>query len=59
MLLDGVLINDPTSGGAATVVTHGRVQVLCGTGGLTAGDNVGVDANGAAVTCCYQRHHRR
>jgi hypothetical protein len=46
----GVLINDPTSGGAATVVTHGRVQVLCGTGGLTAGDTVGVDANGAAVT---------
>jgi len=46
----GVLINDPTSGGAATVVTHGRVMVLCGTGGLTAGDTVGVDAAGAAVT---------
>lgn len=46
----GVLINDPESGEAATVVTHGRVQVLCGTGGLTAGDTVGVDANGAAVT---------
>ena|SRR6056297_1911751 len=46
---DGVLINDPVSGAAATVVTHGRVQVLCGTGGLTAGANVGVDANGAGV----------
>jgi hypothetical protein len=45
----GVLINDPTSGKAATVVTHGRVKVLCGTGGLTAGATVGVDANGAAV----------
>jgi hypothetical protein len=47
---DGVLINDPVSGGAATVVTFGRVIVLVGTGGLTAGDLVGVDANGAAVT---------
>lgn len=46
----GVLINDPTSGGAATVVTHGRVLVEVGTGGLTAGDSVGVDANGEAVT---------
>ena len=46
---DGVLINDPASGAAATVVTFGRVQVLCGTGGLTAGALVGVDANGAGV----------
>ena len=46
----GVLINDPTSGQAATVVTHGRVMVEVGTGGLTAGDTVGVDANGEAVT---------
>lgn len=46
----GVLINDPTSGGAATVVTHGRVIIEVGTGGLTAGDDVGVDANGEAVT---------
>lgn len=46
---DGVLINDPESGAAATVVTHGRVMVEVGTGGLTAGDNVGVDANGEAV----------
>lgn len=45
----GVLINDPTSGAAATVVTHGRVIVEVGTGGLTAGDTVGVDANGEAV----------
>lgn len=47
---DGILINDPESDNAATVVTFGRERVLCGTGGLTAGDNVGVDANGAAVT---------
>ena len=46
----GVLVNDPTSGNAATVVTHGRVIVEVGTGGLTAGDLVGVDANGEAVT---------
>ena len=46
----GVLINDPTSAGAATVVTYGRVIVEVGTGGITAGDNIGVDANGEAVT---------
>jgi hypothetical protein len=46
----GVLLNDPESGEAATVVTHGRVLVEVGTGGLTAGDSVGVDANGEAVT---------
>jgi hypothetical protein len=46
----GVLQNDPTSGTAATVCVHGRTRILCGTGGLTAGDTVGVDANGAAVT---------
>jgi len=46
----GVLINDPESGAAATVVTHGRVIVEVGTGGLTAGDAVGIDANGEAVT---------
>ena len=46
----GVLINDPASGQAATIVTNGRVIVEVGTGGLTAGDLVGVDANGEAVT---------
>jgi hypothetical protein len=46
----GVLINDPESGQAATVVTAGRVIVEVGTGGLTAGDEVGVDANGEAVS---------
>lgn len=46
----GVLINDPTSGGAATVVVHGRVTVEVGTGGLSAGDSIGIDANGEAVT---------
>lgn len=47
---DGVLIGTPESGYAATVVTHGRVIIEVGTGGLTAGDDVGVDANGEAVT---------
>jgi hypothetical protein len=46
----GVLINDPESGQAATVVTAGRVVVEVGTGGLTAGNEVGVDANGEAVS---------
>lgn len=46
---DGVLLNDPASGQAATVAVFGRVRVLCGTGGLTAGALVGVDADGAAV----------
>lgn len=46
----GVLVNDPISGGAATVAVRGRVMVEVGTGGLTAGDNVGIDANGEAVT---------
>lgn len=46
----GVLINDPASGGAATVVTHGRVIVEVGAGGLTAGDNVASDLNGEAIT---------
>ena len=45
-----MLINDPESGQAATVVTAGRVVVEVGTGGLTAGDEVGVDANGEAVS---------
>lgn len=45
----GVVINDPALGEAATVVTHGRVMVEVGTGGIDAGDNVGVDANGEAV----------
>lgn len=47
---DGVLINDPASGEAATVVTNGRVIIEVGTGGLTAGDDVASDANGEAIT---------
>lgn len=47
---DGVLLNDPESGQSATVAVFGRVIVEVGTGGLTAGDDVGVDANGEAVT---------
>ena len=41
----GVLINTPTSGAAATVVTHGRVSVTAGTGGLTAGALVGATSD--------------
>lgn len=44
----GVLINNPTSGQAATVVTHGRVAVKAG-GALTAGATVASDLNGAAI----------
>src|SRR6056297_2573967 len=47
---DGVLMNDPESGQAASVAISGRVRIEVGTGGLTAGDDVGVDANGEAVT---------
>lgn len=47
---DGVLINTPESGNAATVVTHGRVMVEVGSGGLTAGDDVASDGNGEAIT---------
>lgn len=47
---DGVLINTPESGKAATVVTAGRVMIEVGTGGLTAGDLVASDANGEAIT---------
>lgn len=46
---DGIVINKPALGEAATVVLFGRTLVLAGTGGLTAGANVGVDANGAGV----------
>ena len=47
--VDGIVINKPASGEAATVVVSGRTLALAGTGGLTAGANVGVDANGAGV----------
>ena len=33
---DGILINKPGSGDAATVVTGGRTVIVAGTGGLTA-----------------------
>ena len=46
---DGIVINKPALGEAATIVIFGRTVVLAGTGGLTAGANVGVDANGAGV----------
>jgi len=44
----GVLINDPTSGGAATVVISGKTMVTAG-GAVTAGDAVVTDASGDAV----------
>jgi hypothetical protein len=46
---DGILINKPALGDAATVVTGGRTVIVAGTGGLTAGANVGVDAASAGV----------
>lgn len=47
----GVLQNKPQrEGAAATVATHGISMVFVGTGGVTAGDEVEADANGAAVT---------
>lgn len=45
----GVLINQPESGNAATVAVRGRVLIECGSGGLTAGANVGIDADGKGV----------
>ena len=46
---DGVVINKPALGEAATIVLFGRTIVKTGTGGLTAGANVGVDAAGLGV----------
>jgi hypothetical protein len=46
---DGIVIYKPSLGEAATVVTFGRTMVLAGTGGLTAGANVGCDAAGLGV----------
>ncbi len=45
---DGVIINDPASGGAATVVVFGRVIVEAG-GEITAGAEVTAGANGVVV----------
>lgn len=45
----GVLQNDPASGEAAAVCVHGRTLIEVGET-LTAGDSVGIDANGKAVT---------
>lgn len=46
---DGILINDPEDGNAATVVVFGRTLVEVGTGGITAGALVGVEAGGKVV----------
>jgi hypothetical protein len=45
---EGVLINTPTSGQAATVVYDGRVTVLAA-GTISAGADVASDASGQAV----------
>jgi len=44
----GVLINDPASGEAATVVISGKTMVTAG-GAITAGDEVVTDTSGDAV----------
>ena len=46
---DGVVINDPENGGAATVVVFGRVIVEAG-GEITNGAEVTSDATGKVVT---------
>lgn len=45
---DGVVINNPTTGGAATVVVFGRVPVVA-SGTITAGANVASGANGTVA----------
>jgi hypothetical protein len=45
---DGVLLNDPNTGEAATVVVFGRVTVECGTA-VTAGALIASDAAGNCV----------
>lgn len=45
----GVLQNKPGSGQAATVAMGGITKVIAGTGGITAGSYVKIDANGAFV----------
>lgn len=45
----GVLLNDPTSGQAATVAIGGKVKVIAG-GTVAIGARVASDANGKAVT---------
>ena len=45
---DGVVINDPANGAAATVVVFGRVIVEAA-GNITAGDEVTSNATGGAV----------
>lgn len=45
----GVLYNKPTSGVAAEVIRSGIVKIVIGTGGLTAGTQWMVAADGTAV----------
>lgn len=45
----GVLQNKPNTGQAATIMVTGVSYIRVATGGLTAGDDVGMDADGAAV----------
>jgi hypothetical protein len=46
----GVIQNKPVSGAVAEVRILGTTKMLCGTGGVTAGDPVTPDAAGKAVT---------
>lgn len=45
----GVTQTDAASGEAVTICTHGRTLVEVGTGGLTAGEDVGAANDGIAV----------
>jgi dihydrodipicolinate reductase len=46
----GFLQNKPTLGQVGTVYRTGITKAVVGTGGVTAGDTVAVDATGAVVT---------
>lgn len=54
---DGVIQNDPDAAGKATTLAYaGAVKVYVGTGGVTAGDKVQADANGAAIAAASGDH---
>lgn len=54
---DGVLIDKPRAQGrVGTMVYAGRVKVVAGATGVTAGDKVQTDAAGAAITATNLDH---
>lgn len=54
----GVLQNKPAAAGRdAEVAVSGRLKIVVGTGGVTAGDEVEADANGAVVTAAGAGSH--